>query len=193
MYWPAKSWLILADVHLGKAGHFRKAGIPIPNQVHQDDLGRMQTLIQQFQPQEILILGDLFHSDLNAEWTQFSAWLDNFPNILFRLVIGNHDILPETAYNLPNLTLSEEPYQTSPFCFSHHPQNSNSSYNIAGHLHPGVNLIGKGRQRISLPCFYFGQKQGILPAFGRFTGWVSIKPKMGESIFAITQEKVVAL
>ena len=30
IFWKEKSRLLLADVHLGKAGHFRKVGIPVP-------------------------------------------------------------------------------------------------------------------------------------------------------------------
>ena len=32
-YWHEERALVLADVHLGKAGHFRKHGVPIPRQV----------------------------------------------------------------------------------------------------------------------------------------------------------------
>ena len=29
VWWPARRTMLLADAHLGKAGHFRKAGIPV--------------------------------------------------------------------------------------------------------------------------------------------------------------------
>ena len=38
MFWKEHNSLILADLHIGKAGHFRKAGIPIPSHIHIDDL-----------------------------------------------------------------------------------------------------------------------------------------------------------
>ena len=30
IYWKEKNTLLLADLHLGKVGHFRKSGIPVP-------------------------------------------------------------------------------------------------------------------------------------------------------------------
>ena len=30
IFWKEKDTLLLADIHLGKVGHFRKSGIPVP-------------------------------------------------------------------------------------------------------------------------------------------------------------------
>ena len=30
VFWKEKNTLLLADIHLGKVGHFRKSGIPVP-------------------------------------------------------------------------------------------------------------------------------------------------------------------
>ena len=42
--------LLLADLHFGKASHFRKAGIPIPEQVHDLDYIRIEKLIRKHNP-----------------------------------------------------------------------------------------------------------------------------------------------
>ena len=34
-----------------------------------------------------------------------------------------------------------------------------------------------------LPCFWFGEKYGVLPAFGDFTGTHRIKPKKGDQVY----------
>ena len=34
LFWEEQHALIISDVHLGKAGHFRKHGVPIPRQIH---------------------------------------------------------------------------------------------------------------------------------------------------------------
>jgi metallophosphoesterase superfamily enzyme len=44
------------------------------------------------------------------------------------------------------------------------------AYVLAGHLHPGVVLGGRAHDRLRLPCFHFGPRSGVLPAFGEFTG-----------------------
>jgi metallophosphoesterase superfamily enzyme len=80
-----------------------------------------------------------------------------------------------------------------PFLFTHHPveEADPTHYNLAGHIHPGVNLRGGGRQSVTLPCFYFGEKRGLLPAFGMFTGIARIIPEKGDQIFVVADEKVI--
>ena len=38
MYWEKQKTLIIADLHIGKTGHFRKSGIPVPQNVFKEDL-----------------------------------------------------------------------------------------------------------------------------------------------------------
>ncbi|XHR93790.1 hypothetical protein ACFJIV_26325 [Mucilaginibacter sp. UC70_90] len=44
-----------------------------------------------------------------------------------------------------------------------------------------------------MPCFAFGNKQGILPSFGKFTGRVAIRSLQNDRIFAVLKDKVVAI
>jgi metallophosphoesterase superfamily enzyme len=79
--------------------------------------------------------------------------------------------------------------------FTHHPleETEPGYYNLAGHIHPGVALRGKGRQTLRLPCFYFGRNQALLPAFGVFTGLACIKPVRDDKIFVIIEDKIMAI
>ena len=58
-------------------------------------------------------------------------------------------------------------------------------YTFSGHIHPGIRIRGLGRQALQFPCFYFGDEYGVLPAFGKFTGTVSIDPPPEAVVFAI--------
>jgi metallophosphoesterase superfamily enzyme len=62
---------------------------------------------------------------------------------------------------------------------------------VCGHIHPGVALKGGGRQMLTLPCFHFGAKQVIIPAFGKFTGKVCVKNVRGDKVFAVLKNKVI--
>jgi metallophosphoesterase superfamily enzyme len=62
---------------------------------------------------------------------------------------------------------------------------------LAGHLHPAVALGGPGRQRERLPCFLFGPRRGILPAFGSFTGAATVRPTAGERVFVVAGDEVL--
>lgn len=90
--------LLLADTHFGKAAHFRKAGIPVPESIHLDDFHRISNLLDKTGASTVIFLGDLFHSESNESWFTLLEFIELFPQLNFHLVMGNHDILPETLY-----------------------------------------------------------------------------------------------
>jgi len=192
LFWSKRKTLIVADLHLGKAAHFRKSGIPIPKNVHSEDLNILQDLIGSFQAETLIFLGDLFHSDYNLEWEDFSVWLKN-QTIKIILIKGNHDVLNQKIYEQTKMELIKDQLFLEPFLLSHHPlQHLESKYfNIAGHIHPGFQISGKGKQSMSLPCFYFCERQMIMPAFGRFTGKMLMAEKKGCEIYLIADNLVI--
>lgn len=187
-FWNNKSTLILSDLHLGKAGHFRKHGIPISKQVHITDLSFLDQLIDELKVNRVLLLGDLFHSLENLEWLDFINFMEKHSTTEFILVQGNHDILekyPDRLKVLPKLI-------EAPFSFTHIRERDNF-YNISGHIHPGVTIRGRARQGITMPCFLFSKEHAILPAFGQFTGIKKIKPLKTDRVFAIADRQIVEL
>jgi metallophosphoesterase superfamily enzyme len=60
LFWENQKTLVLADLHFGKTGHFRKNGIGVPQSIFKEDMQRLLSLIQYFKPQNVLIIGDLF-------------------------------------------------------------------------------------------------------------------------------------
>jgi DNA ligase-associated metallophosphoesterase len=194
-FWEETSTLLLADLHLGKVSHFRKNGAAVPDAAASANLDRLIALMLEFKPLRVLFLGDLFHSVYNPEWEAFEGLLALFPDTRFDLVQGNHDILPAAFFQRANIHLHPQVLESGPFIFSHEPlpDGASASYNIGGHIHPGVRLKGIGKQYLKLPCFYFGTQQGLMPAFGIFTGLGEIRPKAGEAVYVIAGEKVLPL
>ncbi|SEW31094.1 ligase-associated DNA damage response endonuclease PdeM [Chitinophaga arvensicola] len=192
IFWEEEKALILSDLHLGKAAHFRKAGIAVPAGIVQEDLFRLQQLITHYLPERIIIVGDMFHSRENNEVQYFRLWRQQFPQIIFDLVKGNHDIMAEEVYEQlairvhPSLTLRD-------IHFIHEPcEDSNGfAYTFSGHLHPAFVMYGAGRQRLRLPCFYFGRHCGILPAFGDFTGFATLDPDERDPVFVIAGKSII--
>lgn len=192
LYRPAVRQLILSDVHLGKATHFRKKGIAMPAVSHLSDIDRLQHLIKIWNPAQVLLLGDLFHSDYNREWLWFRSLVLDCPETAFILVEGNHDLLPEKNYELPNLSKVsslEEPL----IVFTHAPLAAPAKLNICGHVHPGIRLTGIARQSVRLPCYYHAGQNFILPAFGKLTGLQLVEKKANTVCYAITGETIVRL
>ncbi|MDZ7683105.1 MAG: hypothetical protein U5J63_15710 [Fodinibius sp.] len=108
--------------------------------------------------------------------------------------MGNHDILDSEKYHSGIINLFSK-LSIDPFLLVHdvneHDQQNNSQYVLSGHIHPAVQLSGQGRQRMKLPCFYFGSRYGILPAFGEFTGTHVIEPDHDDRIFMIVDSQII--
>ncbi|HEY8956218.1 ligase-associated DNA damage response endonuclease PdeM [Chitinophaga sp.] len=192
IFWEEEKALILSDLHLGKAAHFRKAGIAVPAGIVQEDLFRLQQLITRYLPERIIIVGDMFHSRENNEVQYFRLWRQQFSRISFDLVKGNHDIMPDDVYG--QLQINVHPALTlRNIHFIHEPcEDANGfAYTFSGHLHPAFVMQGAGRQRLRLPCFYFGRYCGILPAFGHFTGSATLDPDERDPVFVIAGKSII--
>lgn len=191
MYWQDTQTLIVADVHLGKASHFRKSGMAIPLESGLEDLQQLDFLLHLYKPQRLLILGDLFHSEYNQEWEYFGALRKRHANVIFQLVRGNHDILKEHHYSTYDIDLHEKYLKENDFIFSHDAVSvKEKQFIITGHIHPGFVLQGKGRQRITLPCFYKKKNTLIMPAFGWLTGLAHMPADKTAEVFVIVEEGV---
>lgn len=190
VYRPAKKQLILTDVHLGKATHFRKQGIALPAQSHLKDVDKIHFLLKTLKPETVLILGDLFHSDYNREWLWIKSLMMEYPAIHFTLVEGNHDILDNALYQLPNLTKTEC-LEEEHVIFTHHPLKKPAKLNFCGHIHPGFRIYGLAKQSERLPCFYHHQQHFILPAFGNLTGLYTLEHQKDACYYLVTDTKVI--
>ena len=195
IFWEEEGILILTDLHVGKSSHFRKAGIPIPQQVFQDDLNRLLQEITYFNPKKILITGDLFHSVENNEHNAFAFWMKNLSAQEVILILGNHEILTNDDYEKLGLVVCEKEFTVGPFTFSHElpSERKLGQFYFTGHLHPGIQISGRGKQVLTLPCFYFTANYAVLPAFGKFTGTYLVEPSKGEKAFAIVNNSIVSI
>jgi DNA ligase-associated metallophosphoesterase len=196
LFWENESTLIVADVHIGKTGHFRQAGIGVPQQVYKDDLHRLLAQILFFKAARLIIVGDLTHSVANKELDLFRKWRKDFSTLDVHLVKGNHDILEERWYSEADISVSVGQHEIKQFLFVHDIvtpgiKAEKGQYFFSGHVHPGISIRGKGRQSLHFPCFYFTKKYCVLPAFSRFTGTYKVAPKEGEKVFAIIEKDVV--
>tara|TARA_R110000737_G_C14601731_1_gene489261 strand:+ start:730 stop:1413 length:684 start_codon:yes stop_codon:yes gene_type:complete len=187
--------LLLADTHFGKAAHFRKAGIPVPENIHLADFTRIHELLTSTGASKVLFLGDLFHSAANESWFTLLEFIELHPNIDFHLVMGNHDILTDTIYKDCPLLIHSGNLKMGNLLLSHKPQEGlpKGILNICGHIHPGIVLKKNGKQSFRLPAFYHKNNTLIMPAFGQFTGLFCMDVKSAESVMVTTPEKVIPI
>jgi DNA ligase-associated metallophosphoesterase len=206
VYWEEEKALIVADLHFGKTGHFRKSGMAVPPAVYKEDLQRLLEQIQYFQPRQLIVVGDLFHSQFNKELDLFKKWRSSFPDLTIQLIKGNHDILEENWYEAAGILINHPGLDKNHFHFVHDIndgsngiedkgsiQAKSNPYYISGHIHPGIRISGLGKQSLCFPCFYFGRLFAVLPAFSRFTGVALIDPDRSEQVFAIVGDEVMQI
>lgn len=204
LFWENERTLIVADLHAGKTGHFRKSGINIPQSVYKDDLHRLLAQVLFFKAEKLVIVGDLSHSRANRELDLFRKWRKDFPALEIHLAKGNHDILDNAWYNEADIIVHNDPMVIGKFAFIHDIAGSEemlvhrdgpegNPFVFSGHVHPIVCIRGKGRQALAFPCFYFNKQYCILPAFSRFTGGYSIDPEKGDKVFAIAEREILPL
>ena len=193
-YWPSRNALLVADFHLGKAASFRNAGIPMPSGTTTDNVARLDRAIAKTDAGEVIFLGDFLHSAQGrapATLARFGEWRAAREGVALTLVRGNHDAKagdPPPEWGMRCVDPGEG---AAPFVFNHHPGPSRAGYALAGHIHPAVRLSAAGEKSLRLPCFWFGARYGVLPAFGAFTGNADVLPRRGDQVFVIAEEEVL--
>jgi len=196
LFWKEEKMMIVADPHFGKAQIFRDSGIPIPQGSTAEDLTRLSCLMDHLLPRKLLFLGDLIHGRIAnpADFKRLvDQWRQRHMNVELLLSTGNHDLRSgEPPVHFQFAQVAAE-IILDPFVFTHKPRFDSSYYGIAGHLHPAVTISGKGRQKETLPCFCFGPRAALLPAFGSFTGNQVIRPAPDDRIFVIAGDEIIKM
>lgn len=193
VFWPARKALLVADFHLGKAATFRKAGIPLPSGTTSENVERLEKAVSRTRAKRVIFLGDFLHSaEGRAPRTleRFAQWRASRAAVELTLVRGNHDARAGDPPEEFGIRCVEAGASLAPFVLNHHPGESRTGYALAGHIHPAVRLSGEGEQ-LRLPCFWFGARYGVLPAFGAFTGTAVVRPRVGDQVYVIADSEVL--
>jgi DNA ligase-associated metallophosphoesterase len=192
-YWPHRRMLLVADPHFGKAASFRALGVRVPRGTTEGALARLDTLMARLAPERLVFLGDFLHAreGRNDETFRLLAeWRARHGAIAMRLVRGNHDKRAGDPPGEVGIECVDGPVTEPPFALAHHPTRVAGAYVLAGHVHPCAVLIGRGRQRERLPCFWLGHRTGVLPAFGEFTGCAEVTPNEGDTVWVVAGDEV---
>ena len=191
LWWPDQRMLMVADAHFGKAATFRARGVPVPAGSTAHALARLDAILARLPVAHIAWLGDLLHArEALAAADALGAWRGRYADVACTLVRGNHDRHAGDPPAHLRFNVVEEPWRQGPFALCHQPQTATDGYEIAGHVHPGVVLSGRGRDRVRLPCFRFGPTGALLPAFGEFTGLWTAPAAPGERLYGVADDRV---
>ena len=168
LFWPARSALLVADLHFEKASWFAQAGQMLPPYDSLATLADLEAVVAETGAREIWCLGDSFHDDAGCErlplaaqdrlraLTKATAWT---------WITGNHDsgmvdhcggtVVAEAAVDGLVLRHEAKPRELRP--------------ELSGHFHPKLRVRVRGRN-VARRCFVATPTKLILPAFGSLTG-----------------------
>ncbi len=193
---PALSTLLVADAHLGKAAAFRRLGVPVPEATTGATLARLTAAIERTGAARVVFLGDLLHSAHGrraATLDAVAAWRERHASLTLTLVRGNHDDRAGDPPPAWRVHCVDEPYALDGapgLLLAHHPRPHADGYVVAGHLHPAAVVGGAGPGWLRLPCFHFGPRCAVLPAFGAFTGLHVVARGADDHVFVVADDVV---
>lgn len=168
LFWPARSTLLVADLHLEKASWYGRHGRHLPPYDSHETLERLAVLVAETGAARVCCLGDNFHDDdgearlpdcaaqrLRA-LTGGTEWI---------WITGNHDAA--LAARFGGVVVRE--WLLGGLALRHEAEPGASGPELSGHFHPKFRMQLRGRM-VSRRCFVRTADKLILPAFGSLTG-----------------------
>ena len=185
LFWPQQNCLIVSDLHLEKGVAMASLGNLVPPYDTGETLARLSQCVERWKPDTVICLGDSFHrkdSAKNLPRCYQKQLVKLMENKQWIWIAGNHD--PSPPAHLGGINTDE--IRIGPIRFCHEQQFDklnkksrtemfdNSRGEISGHLHP-VAIIQRRTKRLRRRCFAADQQRLIMPAFGTFTGGLSVR------------------
>jgi len=187
LFWEDERLLIVSDLHLEKGSSFAQRGVLLPPFDTAATLAQLGAVIARHDPRTVIALGDSFHDRdaherlspddreaLSGEDRDAVAALQTGRDWIW--ISGNHD--PALPRDLGGVVADE--VAIGPIVFRHEPTGAVGE--IAGHLHPKARVSTRGRS-VERRCFASDGMRAVMPAFGAYTGGLSIRDVAFAAIF----------
>lgn len=173
LYLPAEATLVVADLHLEKGSAYAAHGQFLPPFDSEATLLRLSGVIEHYQPQRVIALGDSFHDA--AAWQRLSARAMAMLEVLaaprdWLWISGNHDPAPPQGV----AGSCADGVKVGSAWLRHEPEAASVEPQICGHFHPVARLSGRGIN-VRRRCFAFTSNILILPAFAALTGGLNVR------------------
>ena len=179
LFWQEQHLLVVSDLHLEKGSSFAARGVLLPPYDTVATLSRLAAVIARHDPRMVIALGDSFH-DRDAHERLSAPDRDALSAMQARRdwiwIAGNHD--PHLPSDLGGVVADE--VAIGNIMFRHEP--TGASGEIAGHLHPKARIATRGRA-MERRCFACDGERAVMPAFGAYTGGLSIRDPAFAKIF----------
>lgn len=182
LYAPEFKALLVADLHLEKGTSLARRGVHLPPYDTRESLMQLQAVIRETKPERLIFLGDSFHDGQareridDADLLTLRAITESADTLW---ITGNHD--PKPPQDIGGTIVSE--VALGAITLRHEPKPLPADEaEIAGHLHPAAAVHARGH-RIRCRCFIADHRRIIMPAFGSYTGALSVRSNAFDGLF----------
>jgi DNA ligase-associated metallophosphoesterase len=181
-WFPNERVLAVADLHLGYAWAHRLAGQLMPITPPADTLGRLAGLQRDYQPREIVVLGDIVHravalESLEKEMRELIGVLSSQSQLT--LLLGNHDGQLQKVVKQWGLIVElAEAREMSGNLLVHGDKAivaRNGKRIIMGHEHPAISIGDGVTTSQKCPCFLVSKSVIVLPAFSNWAAGTNVR------------------
>src|SRR5215210_3050200 len=186
--------LAVADLHLGYAWAHRHGGQLLPVSADSDVLPRLLALLTSYEPEEVVVLGDIVHRAVPVEAlkSELCELIGGLSERVARvtLIAGNHDrklrrLLDDCG--LHDVELIREA-KAGPHLLAHGDESdperaaerlreaaSRSGRVFIGHEHPAITLSDGVATRAKCACFLASERMVVLPAFSSWAAGSNVR------------------
>ncbi len=158
----------------------------------------LEQVIAETSPSLLYLLGDSFH-DVHGHTHLEPDIVTRLRHLTDRVetiwISGNHD--PNPKHGLGGECVGEV-VLAEILTLRHEPtRHLRNAFEISGHLHPGAGVVQRGHM-VRAKCIIADERRVILPAFGAYTGALSVTSRAFHglfepdeaSIFMLAREKI---
>jgi DNA ligase-associated metallophosphoesterase len=188
LFHQKQRWLAVADLHFGFELSQRAAGNLFPLWGMQTVRTRLEELLHDYQPANLILIGDLVHDRTAAQaFWQLIKELEMMRRVI--LIAGNHDRDLAKTGNVLSLWRAEG------FCFHHGhcEMKAADEIQVIGHHHPAQVVRDGAGLRLKLPAFVQKDHCWIMPAFSPWAGGVVWPQDEDTGIWLCSPNRIISM
>ena len=188
LFHQSEKWLAVADLHFGYEVSQRAAGRLMPMWGMTSVRERLLALIQDYQPRQLVLVGDLVHDRSAAQ--QLVKLLVELRQLCDVVALaGNHDRHLAATMDLQDFWISGN-FQ---FHHGHCLAEASERTQIIGHHHPASTITDGAGLRLKLPAFVQQNSCWILPAFSPWASGTQWTRNADSCVWACSPHRVFRL
>jgi putative SbcD/Mre11-related phosphoesterase len=167
---PGERLLALSDLHIGLEAALEAEGLHIPRMQAATMKERLLGIMQRYEPERVVILGDLKHEfsrNDSQEWQEVRSLLRVLRDQAeVHIARGNHDNYLASISSALEIEM-EDTFRFGGVSFAHGHAVRGERPLVIGHEHPSVRLQDRVGGTVKLPCYLHlvSDRMLVLPAF----------------------------